>query len=140
MLIPVQAHIELFNSDQFTPQRLTEAVAIVNQELQQHFSAHAVVVGIPLTGIDNLTRIDTGANDVGQEVVTATLVLALMNIDAESANALVGQFRSQNYPNARVGCTSEAQLDRLRGLGAFAGLATTAHDNATSRINNIASD
>lgn len=140
MLIPVQAQVELFTSDQLTPQRLTDAVATVNQELQQHFSPRAVVVGIPSSGNDNVTRVDTGTNEEGEEVVTATLVLALMNIDADAAQALVGQFRSQNFPKARLGSTSEAQLDRLRGLGAFAGLATAAHDNATARINNIASD
>lgn len=140
MLIPVQAHVELFTADQLTTERLTDAVAIVNQELQQHFSPHAVVVGIPPSGIDNLTRVDTSTNDEGQEVVTATLVLALMNIDAEAARELAGQFRSQNFRTTHIGSTSEAQLDRLRGLGMFAGQSTAAHTNAVARINDIASD
>lgn len=145
MLIPVQAHVELFTTDQLTTdqrntERVADAVAIVNQELQQHFSRHAVVVGIPPSGIDNLARVDTSTNDDGREVVTATLVLGLMNIDAEAAQELAGQFRSQKFPNARIGSTSEAQLDRLRGLGAFAGQSTAAHENAVARINDIASD
>lgn len=140
VLVPVQANVELFSSDQFTPQRLTDAVIALNGELQQHFSRSAVVVGIPAAGIENLTKVDTSTNDAGEEVVTATLVLALMNIDADGAQELAGQFRSQRFPTAHIGSTSEAQLDRLRGLSAFAGVTSTAHDNAAARINDIRVD
>ncbi|MDD4865707.1 MAG: hypothetical protein PHQ28_00820 [Mycobacterium sp.] len=140
MLIPVQVVAELFSADQCTDEHVAEALSALNQELREHFSGIGEVVGIPSEGSDNVTKVDTVAKQDRPDVVVATLVLALRNISASAALAAAQGFASTRFPSAVLTPFSESQLDRLRGLGAFADAAATVKDTAATSIINIAKE
>jgi hypothetical protein len=140
MLIPVQVNAELFGARERTSVRLIAAIVSLNSELHDHFSRGAEVVGIPAAGADNLTKVEDRTVESGAEVVVATVVFALRNTTSHDVLRAVNTFRSAQFPNTAISAASEDQLDRLRGLSAFAGFASLAHDNAPARISDIAQD
>jgi hypothetical protein len=140
MLIPVQVNAELFSVRERTSVRLIAAIVSLNSELREHFSRGAEVVGIPAAGADNLTKVEERMLESGAEVVVATVVFALRNTTSQDALHAVNTFSSTQFPDTAITAASEDQLDRLRGLSAFAGVASLAHDNAPARISDIAQD
>jgi hypothetical protein len=137
LLIPVQSTVELFAGDQYTAANVEAAVTAVNGELLEHFQREATVIGVPAAGIANATQVRTIVNDDGEEVVVATVVLGLMNIDFEEADSLAGRFSSARFPHATLAILGAAELDRLNGLGAFGEVTAAARRNAAARINAV---
>lgn len=137
MLIPVQVTAELFGVRERTSVRLIAAVVSLNSELREHFSRGAEVVGIPAAGADNLTKVEERPGASGATVVVATVVFALRNSTSQD---VVNTFSSNQFPHTVISVASEDQLERLRGLSAFAGVASLAHDSAPARISDIAQD
>jgi|GEM_PF-4118125 len=140
MLIPIQVNAELFSAQERTNVRLIAAIVTLNSELREHFSRSGEVIGIPAAGADNLVKVEDLTIESGAEVVVATVVFALRNTTSPDALQAVNTFSSNQFPNTAISAASEDQLDRLRGLSAFAGVASLAHDNASARISDVAQD
>ena len=140
MLIPVQVNAELFSSGERTRVRLIAAIVSLNSELRDHFSRDAEVIGIPAAGADNVVKVEERTAESGAEVVVATVVFALRDVTAQDALQAVNTFSSSQFPNTVISAASKGEMDRLRGLSAFAGIASLAHDNASARIRDIAQD
>jgi hypothetical protein len=142
MLIPVQVTAELFPPQgKHPPERVDADVVALNHELAVFFSgAGAEAVGIPRSGIDNVTRTETRPGVDGSDVVAVTLVLALRDITAAAAATLVAKFSSRRFPAVVLLPISDGQLERMRGLRAFGDVAAAAHGTAAARISGVAAE
>lgn len=139
MLVPIQARTQLMGHTALTAEALDEAVTAFNAVLSQTFQPSGQVIGIPPAGIANLLKLDSTGEAGPMAVVTATVTFGvLVADDQQPVHDLADAFTSSRFPATTFDITTSEQMERLRGLSAFATAHTTASEQAAHLITDIA--